>query len=39
MTEEEIAMIEWLKNASEAEILSAMDSVEKEIFRESANPN
>ena len=39
MTEEEIAMIEWLKNASETEILSAMASVEKEIFRESVNPD
>ena len=36
MTEEEIAMIEWLKNASDSEILSEMAAAEKEIFREPA---
>ena len=39
MTEEEIAMIVWLKNASDADILSEMAAVEKEIFRESVNPS
>jgi len=33
MTEEELAMIEWLKNASSEEILNEMEAVDKEIFR------
>lgn len=34
MSEEDLAMLEWLKNASQEEVLAAMDATEKEIFRE-----
>lgn len=34
MNEEEIAMIEWLKNAPQDEILAEMSVADKEIFRE-----
>lgn len=34
MSEEDLAMIAWLKNAAQEEILAAMDATEKEIIRE-----
>ena len=33
MTDEDIAMIEWLQNATNEEILREMHAVEREIFR------
>lgn len=33
MTEEDLAMIKWLKNASPEEVLAEMKAVEKELFR------
>ena len=33
MTDEEMAMIEWLQNATNEEILREMHAVEREIFR------
>lgn len=37
MTEDDLAMIEWLKNASAEDVLAEMKIVEKELFRESGN--
>lgn len=39
MTEEDLAMIEWLKNASDDEVLTQMKAAEKEIFREPLEQN
>jgi len=37
MSEEDIAMIEWLKSASPDDVLKAMRGVDKEIFRDDAS--
>jgi hypothetical protein len=34
MTEEEMAMIEWLKSADPAQIAQEMDAVDRELFRD-----
>lgn len=36
MTEEDLAMIEWLKSAAPEEVLREMRAVEKDIFRDES---
>lgn len=38
MSEEDLAMIEWLKGASYEELISIMEDVDRKIFRDGSFP-